>query len=67
MSGQPVLRHARLVGERVILRPLVLTDAHAAFDSVHQREPILRWLLWKGLCGFNGRILVWFWHHSQRR
>ena len=45
---QPTLRDARLTGRRVHLRPLAPGDAAVAFDLVHSREEILRWLLWSG-------------------
>ena len=41
----------RLVGERVVLRPVRRADAVPAFRLVHDRPEILRWLLWRGPVG----------------
>lgn len=48
MGTQPILEDVRLVGERVLLRPLRPADAPVAYDLVHGRRAILRWLLWQG-------------------
>ncbi len=45
---QPVLSFAHLEGERVLLRPLRPEDAAQAFPMIHEREEVLRWLIWKG-------------------
>lgn len=45
---QPRLRHARVVGERVELRPLRAADADEAFPLIHAQEEVLRWLVWEG-------------------
>ena len=45
---QPVLEHAVLEGERVLLRPLSVDDVDDAFALVHQRREVLDWLLWEG-------------------
>jgi RimJ/RimL family protein N-acetyltransferase len=37
-----------LVGERVRLRPLHASDAERAFEVIHRRREILRWLHWPG-------------------
>ncbi len=42
------LSDVRLRADRVRLRPLVRADARAAFELVHGRESILRWLIWPG-------------------
>ena len=42
------LDDARLEGERVRLRPVTPADANAAFALIHEREAILRWLIWPG-------------------
>ena len=39
---------ARLEGERVLLRPVQRDDAPAAFELIHDKQEILRWLLWRG-------------------
>lgn len=48
MEQQPTLRAARLSAERVLLRPLASSDAAAVFPLIHEREPILKWLIWDG-------------------
>jgi RimJ/RimL family protein N-acetyltransferase len=45
---QPQLETATLLGERVLLRPLLPGDAEAAFDLIHGRHEITDWLLWDG-------------------
>ena len=37
-----------LTGPKVLLRPVRTEDAAAAFALVHERDDILRWLLWRG-------------------
>ena len=44
----PAITWAVLEGEQVRLRPLDPADAEAAFPLIHEREPILRWLVWGG-------------------
>lgn len=44
----PILETVRLEGERVLLRPHAEADAEPAFALLHERQPILRWLLWSG-------------------
>lgn len=46
-SKQPIT-DARLEGRTTVLRPIRPSDAAAAFSMLHGREPILRWLLWRG-------------------
>jgi ribosomal-protein-alanine N-acetyltransferase len=46
--GESRLQSIRALGEKVVLRPHVESDAEPAFELVHAREPILRWLIWKG-------------------
>ena len=46
--GQPVLQRAELKGQRVLLRPLSSADAEVAFPLIHERVPILEWLVWQG-------------------
>jgi ribosomal-protein-alanine N-acetyltransferase len=43
-----LLVKATLAGRRVLLRPPGGEDAHDAFDLVHRRQEILRWLVWQG-------------------
>ena len=45
---QPVLDHALLTGERVILRPVRIADAAEAFRILHKRNEVLDWLIWSG-------------------
>lgn len=45
------VEHARLVGERVLLRPVTVADAAPAYRAVAGREEILRWLVWGGPAG----------------
>lgn len=45
---QRVLESAVLVGEQVHLRPHEPGDAERAFELLHGRDPILRWLVWDG-------------------
>ncbi len=47
-APQPQLESAILVGERVLLRPLVPEDAETAFQLIHDRREITDWLLWDG-------------------
>lgn len=47
-AAQPTLEHARLVGERVELRPLSVGDVPRAFELLHGRREITDWLLWDG-------------------
>ncbi|MFT5052661.1 MAG: ribosomal-protein-alanine N-acetyltransferase [Chlamydiales bacterium] len=47
-AKRPVLADAMLEGERVVLRPLVPGDAEAAFPLIHERAPVLEWLVWQG-------------------
>jgi len=42
------LQSIRARGEKVLLRPHVASDAEEAFELLHAREPILRWLIWEG-------------------
>ncbi len=44
----PAITWAVLEGEQVRLRPFDRADAEAAFPLIHEREPILRWLVWGG-------------------
>ena len=44
----PYLKHAELIGERVILRPVDLSYANTVFDLLHGNEDVLRWLVWDG-------------------
>ena len=48
IQKRPVLEHVRLVGERVVLRPMCSGDASAVFQAVAGRDEILRWLCWPG-------------------
>lgn len=43
-----MLESAVLVGEQVSLRPHEPGDAERAFELLHRREPVLRWLVWDG-------------------
>ncbi|MCB9913869.1 MAG: GNAT family N-acetyltransferase [Planctomycetes bacterium] len=45
---QPELEHARLVGERVVLRPLAVTDVPRAWSFLRDGRAITDWLLWDG-------------------
>ena len=47
-AGQPELRDVFVAGELVALRPVRRADAGAAFPLLFGREPILKWLVWKG-------------------
>ena len=47
-APQPRLAHARLVGERALIRPLAEADAEAALPLIQAREEVLRWLVWEG-------------------
>ncbi len=50
-AGDPAPRRltdVELVGERVRLRPHRRADARPAFELLHAREEILRWLVWDG-------------------
>ncbi len=42
------LAWVHLEGEKVLLRPATSQDAGPAFDALHGRDAILRWLLWDG-------------------
>jgi RimJ/RimL family protein N-acetyltransferase len=42
------LEHARLVGERVELRPLTADDVASAFAELHRNEAILSSICWEG-------------------
>ena len=48
MKRQPLLEHARLEGEVVVLRPLRREDAEPCFPMLHGQRPILDWLVWQG-------------------
>lgn len=45
---QPWLKHAELVGERVLLRPVGPADVPICFDLVHGQRAITDWLIWDG-------------------
>lgn len=54
MGGGPVgmeqkwLKGARLVGDKVVLRPVGPGDVQDCFDRVHDRPEITDWLVWDG-------------------
>lgn len=50
-NESPRAQDLRLVGERVVLRPVRRADALVAYELVHDRPEILRWLLWRGPVG----------------
>ena len=45
---QPILEHARMEGERIVLRPLSVDDVATSFELVHGRTEITDWLVWNG-------------------
>lgn len=45
---QPWLKHAELVGDSVLLRPVDPADVPICFDMVHDRREITDWLIWDG-------------------
>lgn len=47
-DDQPRLEDLEVAGDRVRLRPVRPADAAIAFPLLHGREPVLRWLVWKG-------------------
>lgn len=47
-SEQPVLAYASIEGEDVLLRPVLATDADAAYPLIHERPEVLDWLVWQG-------------------
>ncbi len=46
--NQAWLKSARLVGEKVILRPVGPGDVQACFECTHNRPEITDWLVWDG-------------------
>ena len=49
LAPDPIeLADVDLAGALVRLRPICPEDARAAFPLIHARDPILRWLVWKG-------------------
>jgi ribosomal-protein-alanine N-acetyltransferase len=60
--AQPALQHARLEGERVVLRPVTAADASTAYRQVAGNRQILRWLVWGGPAGvgeLEDRFSTW--------
>jgi len=45
---QPWLKHAELVGDAVLLRPVGAADVSTCFDLVHGQREITDWLIWDG-------------------